>query len=167
MGRKSDRAAPEPDRRETKSATTLARMATTRPRRRRDRHGRGPRGPLIPRELPGWRSRADQFDEHVLDAVALLGKRWSRELNAVEFAVENVPPTDVAPWESPAVPLGRLVPADGSTPPRIVLFRRPIENRVSGSRELGALVHDVVVEQVASLLSLAPEDVDPAYGEDL
>ena len=32
-------------------------------KRRRDRHGRGLRGPLLPPTLPGWRTRAERFDE--------------------------------------------------------------------------------------------------------
>ena len=32
---------------------------------RRDRHGRGLRGPLVPPHLPAWRTRAERFDELV------------------------------------------------------------------------------------------------------
>jgi len=133
--------------------------------RRRDRRGRGPRGPLLPPSLPAARTRAERFDDDVLDAVERLEKRWSAELSGVEFGVEDVPPSDPAPWEHGTVPLGRYFPAD---PPaglshRIVLYRRPIELRAEGRRDLADLVRDVVVEQVAHLLSRAPEDVDPAY----
>jgi len=138
----------------------------TRRRHRRDRHGRGLRGPLLPRELPAWRSRADRFDDFVLDAVEHLERRWARELDGVEFAVEDVPPSDPAPWEHGEVPLGRLFPAQGELPPRIVVYRRPVETRTAEPREVAPLVHDVVVEQVAHLLGLTPEQVDPRYGED-
>ncbi len=36
---------------------------------RRDRHGRGLRGRLVPAEVPLARSRAEEFDYLVLDAV--------------------------------------------------------------------------------------------------
>lgn len=134
--------------------------------RRRDRHGHGIRGPLVPRELPAWRSRAERFDERVLDSVERLEQKWAHELEGVEFAVEDVPPSDPAPWEHGEVPLGRFFPAQDQWPPRVVVYRRPVETRAADEREIGPLVHDVVVEQVAHLLGLTPEQVDPHYGED-
>lgn len=133
---------------------------------RRDRHGRGLRGPLIPRTVPAWRSRSGRFDEAVLDAVERLEQRWPDELDGVEFAVEDVPPSDPSPWEHGEVPLGRYFPASGELPHRIVLYRRPIETRVAAHRELAMLVSDVVVEQIAHLLGLTPEQIDPRYGGD-
>ncbi len=135
-------------------------------RRRRDRHGRGLRGPLVPREVPAWRSRRDRFDDRVLDAVERLEQRWARELQDVEFAVEDIPPSDPAPWEHGEVPLGRFFPAEGDLPARVVVYRRPVESRAPDGPEVGALVHEVVVEQVAHLLGLTPEQVDPSFGDD-
>jgi len=132
-------------------------------RRRRDRRGRGLRGPLAPAQVPLRRTRAQRFDDLVLDAVERLEQRWSSELERVEFAVEDVPAPDERPQEP--VPLGRLYPATGDHPPRVVLYRRPVEARAS-EHALAALVHDVVVEQVAELLGLAPEAVDPDYDAD-
>ena len=144
-------------------------------RSRRDRHGRGLRGPLVPVEVPLSRSRAEQFDDLVLDAVEDLERRWERELAGVEFAVEDVPwvehssPDDVVldadVLDDASVPLARVLPAhreDGrEVPPRIVLYRRPLELRAFDRTELADLVHDVVVEQVANLLGLDPDEVDP------
>ena len=135
-------------------------------RRRRDRHGRGLRGPLVPRGVPAWRSRKDRFDDRVLDAVERLEQRWARELVGVEFAVEDVPPSDPAPWEHGEVPLGRLFPGEGRLAPRVVVYRRPVETRAGDPRDVGPLVHEVVVEQVAQLLGLSPQQVDPGYGEE-
>lgn len=134
--------------------------------KRRDRHGRGLRGPLVPRTVPAWRTRAQHFDDLVLDAVERLERRWARELDEVEFAIEDVPPSDPAPWEHGEVPLGRFFPAQGELPPRVVVYRRPVESRASGLPEVAPLVHDVVVEQVAHLLGLAPEQIDPDFGQD-
>ncbi|GAA0216023.1 metallopeptidase family protein [Actinomadura nitritigenes] len=129
--------------------------------RRRDRHGRGLRGPLTPPQAPVSRTRAEKFDDLVHDEVRRLGARWGRELAGVEFGVEEVP--DVEPWFDGPVPLGRTVPADGARPLRIVVFRRPVEARASGEQELGRLVRDLLVEEVADLLGLSPESVDPSY----
>lgn len=128
---------------------------------RRDRHGRGLRAPLLPRTVPAWRSRAETFDEYVLDAVERLERRWPHQLDGVEFAVEDIPPNDPAPWEHGEVPLGRFFPAEGTLPPRVVVHRRPVEGRAAAGAELAALVHEVVVEQVAHLLGIPPEQVDP------
>jgi predicted Zn-dependent protease with MMP-like domain len=102
----------------------------------------------------------------VLDAVERLEQRWASELEDVEFAVEDIPPSDPAPWEHGEVPLGRFFPAQGDLPARVVVYRRPVESRAVDGPDAAALVHDVVVEQVAHLLGLTPEQVDPGYGED-
>jgi predicted Zn-dependent protease with MMP-like domain len=133
--------------------------------RRRDRRGRGMRGPLLPADLPAARSRAERFDDLVLDAVERLERRWHDQLAEIEFAVEDVPPADPSPWEHGEVPLGRFFPADRSLPPRVVVYRRPVETRTEEA-ELPALVHEVVVEQVASALGVEPEKVDPGYHRD-
>jgi predicted Zn-dependent protease with MMP-like domain len=142
-----------------------------RPARRRDRHGRGMRGPLAvrgplaPSGVPVSRSRAERFDEVVLDAVEQLERRFAAELDGVEFAVEEVP--DAARKDlDEEVPLGAVRPSSGQgEPARVVIYRRPIELRAMGATELAALVHEVVVEQVAELLGLSPDDVDPGYAD--
>ncbi|MCL1871751.1 MAG: metallopeptidase family protein [Promicromonosporaceae bacterium] len=133
------------------------------PVRRRDRRGRGPRGPLIPATLPAFRSRAEQFDDLVLDAVDDLERTWERQLSGTEFAVEDVPPSDPAPWEDGGVPLGRCFPAEAGQPARVVVYRRPVELRAEDPEDLADLVHDVVVEQVAHLLARTPEEIDPHF----
>lgn len=111
-------------------------------------------------------TRAEQFDELVLDAASRMEQRAGKELGDVEFAVEDVPPSDPAPWESSDVPLGRLFAAQGTMPARIVVYRRPVETRITDARELAALVNDVVVEQVASLLGVDPRELDTGYDPD-
>ncbi|MBB6350758.1 metallopeptidase family protein [Nonomuraea muscovyensis] len=137
--------------------------------RRRDRHGRGLRGPLAPSHVPIARSRSERFDDLVLDAVERLRPHWGRQLSAVEFAVEDVPPLgelDDGPGLGPdPIPLGRAQAAKGPDPASIVVYRRPLEARARDRDTLGALVHDTVVEQVATLLGLSPETVDPGYDD--
>jgi predicted Zn-dependent protease with MMP-like domain len=142
---------------------------------RRDRHGRGLRGRLVPAEVPLTRSRAEQFDDLVLDAVEDIERRWERELAGVEFAVEDVPwvehtsPDDVVldadVLDDGSVPLARVLPAHREegreVPPRIVVYRRPLEIRAHDREDLADLVRDVVVDQVAVLLGRDPEEIDP------
>lgn len=137
----------------------------------RDRRGRGMRGRLVPATVPLARSRSQIFDDMVLDAVEELESRWAAQLRGVEFAVEDVPPElpsyDSDVLEDGSVPLARLLPGrDGArgrgVPPRIVVYRRPLEARAMDREDLADLVHDVIVEQVANLLGLDPDEIDPA-----
>ena len=109
-------------------------------------------------------TRRERFDRLVLDIVTQIDDRWQRELGLVEYAVEDTPllPDD---WGEETVPLSSLIRGTGSEPTRLVLFRRPIEHRCESRAELDALVLTLVVEQVAELLGLAPEEIDPRYGD--
>jgi predicted Zn-dependent protease with MMP-like domain len=125
------------------------------------------RGPLAPPQVPLSVTRADSFDDLVRDSVSRLERHWP-QLAGVEFAVQEVPRTDNGELreETGVVPLGRVSETDGDRPDRIVVYRRPVEIRTRTRDERALLVHEVVVEQVAELLGLAPESVDPRYGQD-
>jgi predicted Zn-dependent protease with MMP-like domain len=118
-----------------------------------------------------YRTRAERFDDLVLQAVAQLEPRWGAELSGVEFAVEEIPAASVLADLPDPVPLARLDsgsghprdPARPAAPPRIVLFRRPLLARADGEEELAELVLDVVVEEFARLLGVDPRAVDPGY----
>jgi predicted Zn-dependent protease with MMP-like domain len=139
--------------------------------RRRDRHGRGVRGRLLPPGVPLYRTRSQQFDDMVLDAVARLESRWEAELTGVEFAVQEVPEAEELVDDSSPLPLARTVPAipePGSAdhpaaPARIVVYRRPLMARSENDGELSDLVFDIVVEEFATFLGLDPDSVDPGY----
>jgi predicted Zn-dependent protease with MMP-like domain len=149
------------------------------------------RGVLVPPDVPLHRTRAERFDDLVLQAVARLEPQWEAHLSGIEFAVEEIPPAD-SPVNGPRgpVPLSRLElgtpsgpsggpgqgswpavpgapePGDdesGPQPPRIVVYRRPLMARADGEDELGELVFDVVVEEFARILGIDPADVDPGY----
>lgn len=146
-----------------------------RPRRRRDRRGRGVRGLLFPTTLPAARSRSERFDAIVLDALEPIDERWHAELDQLDIAVDEVPEVvDSDPatvnWgsdvvEDGKVPLARLVPvgvdrAGLPTRARIVLYRRPLETRARDGRDLSDLVHEVLVEQIANYLGVDPDVID-------
>lgn len=141
-------------------------------RRRRDRRGRGLRGPLGPHDVPVTRSRSDRFDDLVLDAVERLERRWGAELADVEFAVEDVP--DVAlPMSGPdvladsGVPLAQAHPRGlgGVSGPLVVLYRRPLESRALDAEDLAALIENVVIDRVAHLLGRDPAELDPHFDD--
>ena len=157
--------------------------------RRRDRHGRGLRGSLVPPGVPLHRTRSERFDDLVLLAVSQLEPRWEAELSGIEFGVEEIPPVLPDTGDPEPVPLARLEPGSArpgrsgpagpqlppprdaaalhrdvpDQPARIVLYRRPLLARAEGEEELAELVLDVIVEQFAHWLGVDPQTVDPGY----
>jgi predicted Zn-dependent protease with MMP-like domain len=126
---------------------------------------------LAPAGIPLHRTRAERFDDLILQAVARLEPRWEDRLAGVEFAVEEIPPPEPPGHLAGPVPLARLETgpaaagplAGRSRPSRIILYRRPLMARADSEDDLGDLVFDVVVEEFARLLGVDPEDVDPGY----
>jgi predicted Zn-dependent protease with MMP-like domain len=129
------------------------------------------RGRLVPPEVPLYRSRAEQFDEMVLDAVSRLEPRWESELSGVEFAVQEVPEATDLTEDRQVVPLAQLVqgvedtgnPFRPAIPARIVVYRRPLLARAEDDEELSELVFGVIVEEFADFLGVDPEEVDPGF----
>jgi predicted Zn-dependent protease with MMP-like domain len=126
------------------------------------------RGPGVLPRVPGrpeLPTRRERFDELALGIVTEIDERWQERLGVVEYAVEDTPqlPED---WSSETVPLSSLVRGTAGQPTRLVLFRRPIEHRCETRSDLEAMVLTVVVEQVAELLGVEAEVVDPRYERD-
>ncbi len=128
----------------------------------RDRHGRGPRGPLVPSRLPGAATRADRFADLVVRAVARLEPRWRGRLSAVEVEVLEVP-VGLDPDAAPLPLAAHRAPTSGS-PAVVVVYRRPVELRAGEHLERIDLVRDLVAEELAALLGTDPASLDPGYG---
>ena len=141
-------------------------------RRRRDRRGRGARGPLAPRHVP-LADPDERFDGIVLDAVEHVEERWHDRLAALtsrsrrsrrptgRLVHRRVGRRDLLG----GVPLARLLPPGPGRRARIVIYRRPFELRALDREDLEDLVHDIVVEEVAHFLGMDPAEVDPeGYG---
>lgn len=153
----------------TDSPPTRARRITSRSAQRR---GAGARGPLLPPEVPRWKSRSGSFDHAVLEAFAPIDQLWHAQLAKLDVAADTVPRMQLRPgqqWppevvaEGP-VPLGRLIPAGVDrnghpTRARMVLFRQPLAHRVSSQRELVDLIFGVLTELVAVYLDISPDAV--------
>lgn len=126
----------------------------------------------MPPGVPLYRTRSEQFDDIVLDAVARLEPRWESELAALEFAVQEVPEADDLTDDVGEVPLARAIPGTPdlgdpsrpATPTRIVVYRRPLMARSESDDDLRDLVYDVVVEEFARVLGIDPDSIDPNYG---
>jgi predicted Zn-dependent protease with MMP-like domain len=126
------------------------------------------RGPAVLPRVPGQPelpTARERFDDLALGIVTAIDARWQDRLGLVEYAVEDAPqiPDD---WTAGTVPLSSLVRGSGTRPTRLVLFRRPIEHRCETREDLEAMVLTVVVEQVAELLGIDADQVDPRYDTD-
>ncbi|MBS9534883.1 metallopeptidase family protein [Mycobacterium sp. M1] len=147
---------------------------------RRYRRGRDARGPLLPPTVPGWRTRAERFDMAVLEAYEPIEQRWRQRLSALDVAVDEIPriaakDPDSVQWPPEVIadgpiPLARLIPAGvdvrgNPTRARILLFRKPIEQRANDSMELEDLLHEILVAQVATYLDVEPSVIDPTIDD--
>lgn len=131
-----------------------------RPRPRRDRHGRGARGPAFLPGLPAWRTRREEFDQIVANLVDDLSRRWP-SVTSIEFAVEDVPPSDPAPWEDHSDVLARVFPADRrrGLADRIVVYRLPVEQRCQRDEEVVDLVRSLLADRISHVLAIPPEEL--------
>ncbi|GAS91781.1 metallopeptidase family protein [Mycolicibacterium brisbanense] len=147
----------------------------------RSRRGRDVRGPLLPRSVPGWRSRAERFDMAVLEAYEPIERRWASRVSVLDIAVDEIPrmsPRDPETVQWPPeviadgpIALARLIPAGvdvrgNTTRARIVLFRKPIERRAKSADDLAELLHEILVAQVATYLGVEPSVIDPSIDDD-
>ncbi|WP_026256326.1 MULTISPECIES: metallopeptidase family protein [unclassified Mycobacterium] len=139
------------------------------------------RGPLLPRSVPGWRSRAERFDMAVLEAYEPIERRWASRVSVLDVAVDEIPrmsPRDPETVQWPPevvadgpIALARLIPAGvdvrgNTTRARIVLFRKPIERRAKSPDDLAELLHEILVAQVATYLGVEPSVIDPMIDDD-
>lgn len=133
---------------------------------RRNRHGRGRRGPLMPMHLPAYRSRPERFDDAVMASAQRLAQRWPGKIEKIEFLIDPVPSDkllDQASALGERVPLASSVPAGARSPARIIIYRLPIEQIAENTGELLDLVHQCVVHEVAQLWMKPISEVDPSY----
>ena len=102
----------------------------------RNRHGRGTRTPMFGTRLPRYRTRTGMFDDMVAAQVRRLGQAWPELIRPLQFAVEDVPPSDPTPWQTEA-------------PTKL---------------ELQLAVRDELVARIAELYGRRPEEIDPDWG---
>ena len=69
------------------------------------------RGPLLPPNVPGWRSRAERFDMAVLEAYEPIERRWQERVSGLDVAVDEIP--RISPKDPEAVQWPPEVVADG------------------------------------------------------
>ena len=135
---------------------------------RRDRHGRGLRGPLaltgpmtsrMARPVsPG--SKLEFFRDAVQAAVDRIGRQCPDALVGVSIGIEDVPYLEAA-WTGPRVPLAAAIDAVSDRPAQVVVYRRPLEHRAASRRGLRILVYRTIVEQLSALTGRSVSEIDP------
>lgn len=130
----------------------------------RNRHGRGIRTPTFGTRLPRYRTRSGMFDDMVAAQIRRLNGAWPELIRPVQFAVEDVPPSDPAPWEPMENITSRCFAASHGIPARVVLYRLPIQTHARGRMELQLVIRDELVARVAELYGRRPEEIDPDWG---
>lgn len=125
----------------------------------RDRRNYGIRGLLLDWKLPGRLTRAEKFDQIVVRLAMQIAQQCGKKAEGIEIAVEDVPPSDPAPWETGTVALSRSFPADRAAglPARIVIYRRPIERRAE-RLSLAPLIQEVIITEMSQLLHCDPDE---------
>ena len=130
--------------------------------RRRDRRGRGIRGPLVPVTTPLSVTRAARFAGLVMAAVERLEPRWGPLLAALDVDVLEVPPNGVE-VSVREVPLAEHRRGGHGRAPVIVVYRHPVELRAPDLLTRVELLRDLVTEQLAEILGMDPGELDPRY----
>lgn len=136
-------------------------------RRRRERHGRGLRGPLAlpnplgPRAQPPRPAGAEEFFARaVASATERIHRQCPRVLAGVNVGVEDVPHLQTA-WSGNQVPLAAAIEATAGNPAQVVVYRRPLERRAASRKGLRILVYRTIVEQIAALTGVPVSEIDP------
>lgn len=133
---------------------------------RRNRHGRGRRGPLIPMHLPAYRNRPERFDDAVMASAQRLAERWESRMIKIDFLIEPVPSDALlaqAEGAGERVPLSCSRTATAHDRAQVTIFRLPLEQLASSPVELVDLVHQCVVHEVSELWMIPVSEVDPDY----
>lgn len=144
--------------------TTVIAMSS----RRRDRHGRGLRGPLfLASPLAGQRLRPPQptskaafFNDAVHGAVDRIALQCPDALVGVTFGIEDVPSFDPS-WAGDQIPLAAALEATPDQLAQVVVYRRPLEHRAVSRRGLRILVYRTIVEQLSALTGRSVAEIDP------
>jgi predicted Zn-dependent protease with MMP-like domain len=129
----------------------------------RNRHGRGTRTPTFGVRLPRYRTSSGMFDDMVASQIRRLAQAWPKLVEPVQFAVEDVPPSEPVPWESRRIVNSHCFPAGRGIPARIVLYRMPIQTHHPNHEDMQWAIRDALVARLADLYGRRPEEIDPDW----
>lgn len=121
------------------------------------------RTPMFGTRLPRYRTRSGAFDDMVAAQIRRLNGAWPQLVKPVQFAVEDVPPSQPAPWEPEPSFTSQCFPASHGIPARIVLYRMPIQSKSRSRMDLELAIRDEVVLRLAELYGRRPDEIDPDW----
>ena len=104
----------------------------------RNRHGRGTRTPMFGTRLPRYRTRSGMFDDMLVAQIRRLNGAWPELIAPVQFG--------------------------HGIPPRIVLYRMPLQSHARNRMDLQFAIRDEVVSRLAEIYGRRPEEIDPDWG---
>jgi predicted Zn-dependent protease with MMP-like domain len=114
----------------------------------------------------------EQFRRLVLEAVALIPKRFRREMKNLALVVEDEPAPEllaemeIEPPDSlyglyHGTPLPERTWAFGNTlPDRITLFQRPIEEDCDDEDEIRAVIGETLIHEVGHYFGMSEEEIE-------
>lgn len=114
-------------------------------------------GPLSPHSVPAHRPSRESFHLLVGGVLAALEPHFAVEPDQVEIVVEEAPL--LPPEWTDDVPLSIVAPGNDGT--RVLLFRIPITQRCLTTTDLEDLVWSVVLDRLADVWHMSPDDLDP------
>ncbi|QGF22496.1 metallopeptidase family protein [Raineyella fluvialis] len=136
--------------------------------RRRDRHGRGLRGPLAlpnpwtgqPVDAPRRPDDREFFADVLAEAITAIAAARPQVLDGISVGMEDVPDLP-ASWAHDSVPLAAAVESADGRAAEVVLYRRPLQRRAASREGLRILVRRTLVEQLSVVTGLSAEEIDP------
>jgi predicted Zn-dependent protease with MMP-like domain len=114
----------------------------------------------------------DRFQRLVVEAVALIPKRFRREMKNLALVVEDEPAPDllaemeIEPPDSlfglyQGTPLPERTWAFGNNlPDRITLFQRPIEEDCEDEDEVRAVIGETLIHEVGHYFGMSEEEIE-------
>ncbi|RSX55873.1 peptidase [Bifidobacterium dolichotidis] len=121
------------------------------------------RTPMFGTRMPRYRTRAGMFDDMMSSEIRRLARAWPNMFRDLQFAVEDVPPSDPAPWEPQRRIYSQAFAAMHGSPARIVLYRLPIQMHCQTRLDQQLAIREELVLRLAELFSQKPEDIDPNW----
>lgn len=89
------------------------------------------------------------------------GRNWWRRCSLLSRMYRH---SDPAPWEATPRLGSQSFPAEHGIPPRIVLYRMPLQSHARSRMDLQFAIRDEVVLRLAELYGRRPEEIDPDWG---
>jgi predicted Zn-dependent protease with MMP-like domain len=114
----------------------------------------------------------ERFERLVVEAVALIPKRFRREMQNLALVVEDEPSAalldemEIEPPDSlyglyQGTPLPERSWAHGNTlPDRITLFQKPIEEDCEDEDEVRAVIGETLIHEVGHYFGLSEEEIE-------